>query len=126
MSGNRISTSRPDEAVREVAEYLRTVDLLRAYQAATADHFGVAAGTLSRALIAGGTSYTELVEAERRRRLIQLAGQFSDLPKGTQVYRLLGYRQINSFYRWVRRWAPNGWRGARLSTAFQEEQTNVL
>jgi hypothetical protein len=113
MSGNRISTSRPDEAVREVTEYLRTVDLLRSYLATTADHFGVAAGTLSRALIAGGTSYTELVEAERRRRVPELVEQFADFPKGKQIHRLLGYRQVNSFYRWVRRWAPNGWRGAR-------------
>lgn len=113
MSGNRISISRPDEAVREVTEYLRTVDLLRAHRIGAADHFGVYPSTLSRALIAAGTSYTELVEAERRRRLVQLAGQFSDLPKGTQVHRLLGYRQVNSFYRWVRTWSPNGWRGAR-------------
>lgn len=113
MSGNRISTSRPDEAVREVTEYLRTVDLLRAYQVATADHFGVAAGTLSRALIAAGTSYTELVEAERRRRVPELVEQFADFPRGKQIHRLLGYRQVNSFYRWVRTWSPNGWRGAR-------------
>lgn len=113
MSGNRISISRPDEAVREVTEYLRTVDLLRAYQVAAADHFGVSRFTLSRALIAAGTSYTELVDAERRRRVRQLVGQFSDFPKGKQIHRLLGYREVNSFYRWVRTWSPNGWRGAR-------------
>ena len=109
MSGNRISPSRPDEAVREVTEYLRSIDLLRAYKPLVADHLGVSTATISRALAAAGTSFTDLVDAERRQRLRQILQQQEHQPRGSEVYLALGFRQVKSLYRWVRTWCPDGW-----------------
>lgn len=113
MSGERISPRRPEHAVHEITEHLRSIDLNWAYQPLVADQLGVSVATVFRALDAAGTSFKELVDTERKRRLGQILQQQEHQPRGSEVYLSLGFRQVHSLYRWVRTWSPNGWRGAR-------------
>lgn len=99
--------------MKAVAAYLQTIDLRRATRELTADHFGVTPSTLSRALTRAGSGFAELVDAERLRRLDELAGTFTDFPRAKQIHRSLGFLQVNSFYRWYNRTSPKVWSEAR-------------
>lgn len=88
--------TRPLEAARQVQVYLQTADLLGASTSRVAEVFNVSPTTLGRRLHRAGTTFQNLLEEERRRRLHQIARRGQIVPKRDAA--LLGYQHVNNFY----------------------------
>ena len=103
-----MTTREQAEAILMVA-YLSTMNLGR-----MAEALNVSTAQLRRRLLAEGTNYTALLEAERRRRCDQLLQEHGRRCYGKIVAAELGYVELNSFYRAFKAWHGTGFTGARI------------
>jgi AraC-like DNA-binding protein len=95
-----------------VTSYLQTCDIGRTQRENTADALGMSSSWLGKKLKSEGTSFTLLLDAERRRRcenLMQINKRFD----GPLLARITGYREVESARRSFVRWhgmGPLAWR----------------
>lgn len=93
----------------KVQQYLRTCDLRLARAETAADALKISNTTMRRRLRAEGVQYYTLVEAERLRRCEQLL-QEKPTMRGKEMMSVLGYTELNSFFRAFRRWTGLNYR----------------
>lgn len=90
-------STEPNEAVRQLSEYLTTADLSRAVAKAVADKFGISETRLRHRLRRAGTSWQQLKDAERATRLDRLMAE--NRASQTNCVNALGYSSEHSLKR---------------------------
>lgn len=81
-----------------------TADLGRAKRKNVAGQLGMSDTTLGRRLREEGTNFQTLVDGERRWRL-----SGAPVKRGKVLFELLGFDELNSFYRWYKSAYGHNW-----------------
>ena len=97
-----------------LATILRDADLSRVRAYIIADHMGISETTFRRQLQSEGTTYTLLLEAERKRRCSELMAEKGRRAYGKVVAAEVGYKECNSLYRAYKRWHGLCFQDARM------------
>lgn len=87
----------------KVQQHLKTCDLRRTRAETVAAALKISNTIMRRRLRHEGVQYYTLVEAERLRRCEQLL-QDKPTMRGKEMMGVLGYTELNSFFRAFRRW----------------------
>lgn len=92
----------------QVREILKTAELWRFNYDRCADALGISPSCFRNRLREEGTSFSELKDAERLRRLKSMPMEF-----GFKMAKPLGFRTANGFYFWHQKRFGYGWRDAK-------------
>lgn len=94
-------SDRPSAAASQIRHYLESADLCRATPGNLAEHYCMSRSAFERRLQRAGTTYQQLKDQERRRRLHMLVRGGRIVPK--RDAETLGFVASNSFLRFFRR-----------------------